>query len=235
MKPCLIKQPAGIGDVFFCQKIARIMMQHGYKVIWPLRPDIHWIQRYIKDIWFPMTTDEFPMKDIYFRGSGAVVEEGGAFISPATADMTHNDGKIMSSKYSMVGLDHSDWKEYFKFERNFAKEDDLYYNVLGLKDDSEFVFINNLYNTDVRDSELLSPENYDLPVVELKIIEGFTLFDWCKVLEKAKSVFTINTSINYLIDVLDTSYERYVIIAHSEQNKREIDYLFSTPHEMICK
>ena len=37
MKPCLIKQPAGIGDVFFCQKIARIMMQHGYKIIWPLR------------------------------------------------------------------------------------------------------------------------------------------------------------------------------------------------------
>ena len=210
-------------------------MQHGYKIIWPLRPDIHWIQRYIKDIWFPMTTDEFPMKDIFFRGAGAVVEEGGAFISPATADMTHNDRKIMSSKFSMVGLDHSDWKDYFKFERNTEKEDELYYDILGLKDDSEFVFINNLYNTDIRDCELLSPENYNLPAVELKIIEGFTLFDWCKVLEKAKSVFTINTSINYLIDVLDTSYERYVIIAHDEKNKSEIDYLFTTPHEMICK
>lgn len=235
MKPCLIKQPAGIGDIFFCQKIARVMMQNRYQVIWPLRPDIHWIKDYIKDIYFPTTEDDFLGKDIYERGAGAVIEENGAFISTATADMTHNDGRIMSSKYSMLGLDHSDWKEYFKFERNFDKEDDLYYNVLGLKDDSEFVFINNLYNTDIRDSELLSPENYDLPVVELKILEGFTLFDWCKVLERAKSVFTINTSINYLIDVLDTSYEKYVIIAHSEQNKREIDYLFSTPHEMICK
>ena len=75
-----------------------------------------------------------------------------------------------------------------------------------------------------------------LPAVELKIYEGFTqFFDWCKVLEKAKSVYTINTSINYLIDVLDTTYERYVIIAHDEGNKSEIDYLFSTPHEMICK
>ena len=211
------------------------MMQNRYQVIWPLRPDIHWIKDYIKDIYFPTTEDDFLGKDIYERGAGAVIEENGAFISTATADMTHNDGKIMSSKYSMLGLDYSDWKEYFKFERNFDKEDDLYYNVLGLKDDSEFVFINNLYNTDIRDSELLSPENYDLPVVELKILEGFTLFDWCKVLERAKSVFTINTSINYLIDVLDTSYEKYVIIAHSEQNKREIDYLFSTPHEMICK
>ena len=193
------------------------MMDQGYQVIWPLRPDIHWIKDYIKDIYFPTTDDDFIGKDIYDRGAGAVVEEGGAFISPSTADITHNDGKIMSSKYSMVGLDHSDWQDYFKFERNFDKEDDLYYNVLGLKDDSEFVFINNLYNTDIRDCELLSPENYDLPVVELKIMDGFTLFDWCKVLEKAKSVFTINTSINYLIDVLDTSYEKYVIIAHHEQ------------------
>tara|TARA_Y100000992_G_scaffold127179_1_gene83479 strand:- start:9 stop:557 length:549 start_codon:yes stop_codon:yes gene_type:complete len=182
-----------------------------------------------------MTTDDFPMKDIYFRGAGAVVEENGAFISLATADMTHNDGKIMSSKYATVGIDYSDWKDYFKFKRNFAKEDELYYNTLGLTDDSEFVFINNLYNTDIRDSELLSSENYDLPAVELKIHKGFTLFDWCKVLEKAKSVYTINTSINYLIDVLDTTYERYVIIAHNESNKSEIDYLFSTPHEMICK
>ena len=40
---------------------------------------------------------------------------------------------------------------------------------------------------------------------------------------------------DYIIDVLETSYERYVIIAHNEQNKTEIDYLFKTPHEMICK
>jgi hypothetical protein len=148
--------------------------------------------------------------------------------------MTHNDGKIMSSKYSMVGLDYSDWQDYFKFDRNFEKEDDLYYNVLGLKDDSEFVFINNLYNEN-RDCDLLKPENYNLPAVELQYVDGFTLFDWCKVFEKAKSVYTINTSLNYIIDVLDTSYDEYVIIAHNEKNKTEIDYLFSTPHKMICK
>ena len=211
------------------------MMTQGYDIIWPLRPDIIWIKNYIKEFNFPTTEDDFPMKDIYQNGAGCAIEEAGAFISTATADMTHNDGKIMRSKYSMLNIDHSDWQNYFRFTRNIDKEEDLYYNVLGLKDDSEFVFINNLHNTDVINSGILSPENYDLPVVELKIIDGFTLFDWCKVLEKAKSVYTINTSINYIIDVLETSYERYVIIAHNEQNKTEIDYLFKTPHEMICK
>lgn len=211
------------------------MMQNRYQIVWPLRKDIAWIRDYIKDIYFPSVEDTFPGKDIFDMGAGCVIEENGAFISTATADITHNDGKIMSSKYSMLGLDYSDWQDYFKFERNLDKEDELYYNVLGLKDDSEFVFINNLYNTDIRDSNLLSKEQFQMPVVELKILDGFTLFDWCKVLERAKKIYTINTSINYIIEVLDTTYDEYVIYAHDEKNKSEIDYLFKKPHTMLCK
>ena len=235
MKWCLIKQPAGIGDVFFCQKIARYMMSQQYQVIWPLRSDISWIRHYIRDIYFPTIDDQFPGKEFYDQGMGYKIQDDSAFISLATADMTNNDGKIMSSKYSMLDLDHSDWQDYFLFERDLDKEDDLYYNVLGLQDDSQFAFINNLYNTDVRNSHLLSKEQFDLPTVELKIIDGFTLFDWCKVLEKAKQIHTINTAINYLIDVIDTSYDEYIIYAHNESNKYQIDYLFKKPHIMLCK
>ena len=235
MKLCLIKQPAGIGDVFFCQKIARVMIERGYDIVWPLKPEIHWIQKYIKDIWFPMITDNFPMNEIYSNGVGFSIENNLAFISTATADMTHNDGKIMSSKYSMLDMDYSNWQYYFHFERNIDKENDLYYNILGLTDDSEFVFISNLYNTEIRDSKFISPKQFDLPVVELQILDGFTLFDWCKVLEKAKKIHTVNTSINYIIDVLNTSYDEYIIYAHDEKNKTEINYLFQKPHKMLCR
>lgn len=211
------------------------MMDRGYQIIWPLRPDIAWIANYIKDINFPTLNDDFIGKEIYEQFAGYIIEENAAFISIATADMTHNDGKIMSSKYSMLGFDFSDWQQYFKFDRDLDKESDLYYNVLGLTDDSQFIFINNLYNTDIRNSNLLSKDTFDLPVVELKIIDGYTLFDWCKVLEKAKEIHTINTSINYIIDVLDTTYDEYVIYAHDEKNKKEIDYLFKKSHKMLCK
>ena len=147
MKPCVIKQPAGIGDIFFCQKIARYMAHHGYQIIWPVKPEIAWIGDYIKGILFCTTEEEFPMKDIYDQATGYVIEDTGAFISTATADITHNDSRIMSSKYTMLGMDYSDWAKYFIFERNLDKENDLYYNVLGLTDDSEFAFISNLYNT----------------------------------------------------------------------------------------
>ena len=141
----------------------------------------------------------------------------------------------MSSKLTMLGMEHDDWRDYFLFKRNLDKENDLYYNVLGLKDDSEYVFISNLYNTDIRDSKFISKDQFDLPVVELQILDGFTLFDWCKVLEKAKKIYTVNTAINYIIDVLETSYNEYVIYAHDEENVTQIDYLFKKPHTMLCR
>ena len=36
-------------------------------------------------------------------------------------------------------------------------------------------------------------------------------------------------------NVLDTVYDEYVIYAHDEKNKTEIDYLFKKPHVMLCK
>jgi hypothetical protein len=226
MKPCIIKQSAGIGDVFFCQKIAKVMLSKGYQVIWPLRPDITWIGDYIEDIYFPSLDEDFPGKDIYHQFGGYVIEENVAFISLATADLTHNDGKIMSSKYSMLDIDYSDWQEYFKFIRNLDKENDLYYNVLGLKDDTEFVFINNLYNTDIRDSKLISPNQFDLPVIELRLIDGFTLFDWCKVLEKAKEIYTIPTSICFIIEVIQTDAKIFYYPKDRKQYN-DVSYIFN--------
>ena len=240
-----MKQPAGIGDIFFCQKIARYFKHYGYTVYWPVLPSLTWIQDYIPVIEFPSLDDDFPGKGIiYEEGMGFHIGElqpntsgpHNAFVNTANADLTHNDGKIMSSKYSMLGMDHSDWQKYFLFRRFEEKENELFYNILGLNDDSEYVFINNLYNTDVRDSKFLSAEQFDLPVVPLRIIDGFTIFDWCTVMERAKKIHTVNTAINYIIDGLETLfYDEYVIYAHDENNKSEIDYLFKKPHTMLCR
>ena len=47
MKYALIKQPIGIGDVFYLQKFAFILKKNGYDVVWPLRDDIFWIKDYV--------------------------------------------------------------------------------------------------------------------------------------------------------------------------------------------
>lgn len=207
----------------------------GYEIIWPLRDDILWLGNYIKSINFCSRDDNFHGKE-YYGQDAVIVTPNFVYLGIMRSHLWGiGDDKVMSSKYSILNMNHSDWRSGFTFDRKLDKEKDIYYNLLGLKDDSEYVFINNLYNTDIRDSKFISQDQFDLPVVELQILDGFTLFDWCKVLEKAKKIYTVNTAINYIIDVLDTSYDEYVIYAHDEENKPQIDYLFKKPHTMLCR
>lgn len=234
-KICLIHHFAGIGDIFFLQFVARRYLSMGYKIIWPLRPDILWIKEYISDIDFCSVNDDFPGKQ-YYGQDLVIISPQFVYLGimrPHLWNVGYN--KIMSSKYQIMNLNWEDWSSGFVFNRNRKKEENLYSNVLKLNKDSEYVLINNFYNTDNRDSKLLSKDQFTLPVVELKILDGFTLFDWCKVIEKAKKIYTINTSINYLIEVLNTNFDEYVIYAHNQDNQKEIDYLFKKPHKMLCK
>lgn len=207
----------------------------GYEIIWPIRDDILWLGDYIKCINFCSRDDNFSGKE-YYGQDAVIVTPNFVYLGIMRSHLWGiGDDKIMSSKYSILNMNYSDWMSGFTFDRKLDKENDLYYNILKLKDDSNFVFINNLYNTDIRDSKFISHNQFDLPVVELQIIDGFTLFDWCKVLEKAKKIYTVNTSINYIIEVLNISCDEYVIYAHDKNNKSQIDYLFQKPHKMLCR
>lgn len=207
-KKVLIKQPAGIGDVFYLQKMAHLLRENGYSIIWPLRSDILWIKDYIDGIEFCSVDDDFYAKEFYLNTREFVVEsEDFLFLSP---DGIQFQGKrIMESKYLMIGQTDSDWYNYFNFNRNIDKENTLYYDVLGLTDKTQYVFVNKFSNTDIRKSNVIDHLKFDLPTVELKIIEGYTLFDWCKVLENANEIHTVHTSINYVIDKLNLKAKVY--------------------------
>ena len=236
-KICLIHQPAGIGDVFFLQYVVRKYMAMGYHVIWPLKDEILWIKDYILDIEFCSRQDDFPGKQYY--GQDVVI------LSPQFVylglDKPHfwqnNYGvkdedtcMVMQSKYLLMNLDWNQWSEGFKFTRNIDKENDLYYNVLGLKDDSEYVFSNRYANTENRkNNELIFPE-FDLPVIENAIGGGFNLFDWCKVIENAKEIHTVHTSVPYLIDKLNIKAVKYCMYQGIHQpNVEHIPFLNNTP------
>ena len=66
----------------------------------------------------------------------------------------------MESKYHMIHASDHDWFDYFTFNRNLEKEKDLYYNVLGLTDDSQYVFLNNMASVETLSlcSELCKPD-----------------------------------------------------------------------------
>tara|TARA_Y100001938_G_C8060568_1_gene416966 strand:- start:443 stop:1174 length:732 start_codon:yes stop_codon:yes gene_type:complete len=236
-KICLIHQPAGIGDVFFLQYVARKYMAMGYHVIWPLKDEILWIKDYILDIEFCSRQDEFPGKQYY--GQDVVI------LSPQFVylglDKPHfwqnNYGvkdedtcMVMHSKYLMMQLDWTNWSEGFQFDRKIDKESDLYYNVLGLKDDSEYIFVNRYANTENRRNDQLTFPEFDLPVIDLQILKGFSLFDWCKVIENAQEIHTVHTSMPYLIDRLNIKAKKYYMYQGIHQpNVEHIPFLNNTP------
>ena len=49
-------------------------------------------------------------------------------------------------------------------------------------------------------SEYLRESDYGCKVVEMKILEGYSLFDWYKVLENAKEINMVETSLNFLLE-----------------------------------
>tara|TARA_Y100001970_G_scaffold102706_1_gene128959 strand:- start:1443 stop:2162 length:720 start_codon:yes stop_codon:yes gene_type:complete len=212
MKSCIIKQPAGVGDVFFLQKIARTYLDKGHSIIWPLRDDIFWISEYIPDIqWCKLSEWMKDPRSKLFNYAGFGEVEGFIYIDTSTADRTFNTdpNMIMRSKFGLVGIDHKDWGKYFKFNRKNDREDELYYNILGLNDDSEYVYVNDLTNTDIRKTSSLGEKEYDYPVIENRIIDGFSLFDWTKVLENAKEIHTVPTALCYIVDVIDTKAKTF--------------------------
>lgn len=209
MKTCLIKQPAGIGDVFYLQKFAKLIKSAGYEILWPLLDEILWISDYISGINFVSINSNFPGKHLYNSSLHSYEDDDILYISP---DGFQISGKrIMESKYMLISQSDHDWYDYFDFNRNLEKENDLYYNVLGLKDDSEYIFVNKYANTKCIKFNGLQDLKFDKPIVELKIIDGYTLFDWCKVLENAAEIHTVHTSINYVIEKLNIKCKKYMM------------------------
>jgi hypothetical protein len=137
----------------------------------------------------------------------------------------------MEAKYNFLELDFSDWSDYFTFERNSKRENNLYYNILNLKDDSNYILINRKYGSppnsvDCTHIDLSKFNEY----IELDYIDGINLFDWCKVIENAKEIHTVDTSINYIIDKLSLNSKLELYSRYNPANYIHIQNIFKTKY-----
>ncbi len=200
----VIKQPAGLGDIFFCLKIAYAFhKQFSCDIIWPVIPQFMWLKDYIKYpfIQFVNQEKDYPLKNqidkvLYSTRIPDVrvleVEENNKkyiLIPLQHADLLFPGLSVMEAKYKFIDLDFSDWRDFFQFERNINKENQLYYKVLKLTDSSNYTLINKQYGSPP--GTVICPKidstkfsNY----VEMYYVEGYTLFDCCKLIENAKEI-----------------------------------------------
>ena len=69
----------------------------------------------------------------------------------------------------------------------------------------------------------LSNAKYDYPVIENRVVDGFTLLDWTMVLQNAKEIHTVPTAISFIVDVIDTEAQVFYYPNSERQYKDVID------------
>ena len=226
----VINQPFGLGDFLFCIPIARDFIKEGYKVIWPVIPAYQNLNKHFRDITFvnkDALNIDYERKDEYELNGLRVIPLRWSY---EILRLPFRD--CMKSKYLMFKKDWHRWREC-SWVRDVVKEDDLYYNILGLKDDSRFNLINTTFRND-RSGRAAMAVNNGNQNIELRTIEGFTLLDWGKVIERATAIHTVSTSINYMIELLELKAPEIHLYVRrpDERDFRNIDYIFTKRYRL---
>jgi len=214
-KKCLIFQPAGIGDIMFCQYICKQYVQKGYNVIYPLKSSLMYLKEYISNpgVTFIDIESNFEGKQYLNKSIDSIFTDDFVFLNLDQSQRQINtDETTMHSKYSLVNLDFKKWADGFELIRNKEREDWLYYDLLKLKDDSIYSVKNNKYGTPPDTHYFPLPElESDIDLQDMPFIEGTNIMDWCKVLENAKGIVTVDTCILYIMTKLKVKYEYYYL------------------------
>jgi hypothetical protein len=229
-KVCLIYQPCGIGDIFYSIGIARYYQKLGYRVIWPVIKELTYLKEYIPNIEFCSEEENFPKKEYYISSSSLFIYTEDFIFLPIHRSTEVVKGLTMPSKYEASKIYNDIWKENFIWNRNVEKENKLYYDVLGLKENEDYIFINQNFITIPRTVKFpMNIEINDNKIIVMDYIEGYTVFDWAKVIEKAKGIITIDTCILFMIDILKCDSEYfYCYTRNGMDTYKELKDIFQT-------
>lgn len=236
MKFLLVRQPAGMGDIFYLQKAIQDFINDGYKVIWPLADVYYYLKDYIKNlnIEFYNETKNFPYKQLYYSKTPLQGKDGDTevlFIPFQDADALLKM-PAMKAKYPLVNKDSNDWQSYFNFERNPEREARLKTHY-GITDGQDFIFINNTFGSPpqmfTRTTKVESKETRLIyNDLTLKYSDGspIHLFDYCWLFEHAKEIHTVETSFCYLIEKLNTTDKLFMYSRTKPGNTPNSDFSY---------
>lgn len=220
MKKLLIRQPAGLGDIFMCLKIAKVYQDKGYDIIWPVYDDYIYINDYLQtDFKFIPQSSNFQGKELFVAKSREVIDSADFMYLPLQDASWVVGEPVMDAKFRISNVDIKDYLDYFNFTRNTKRENDLMYNKLDLMDISSYRLLNKNYaslpDTRVFDRNFIqTPRN--LFNVEMIIDKYSHIFDWCKTIEYAKEFHTVGTSITFIVEKLNLRGEQIFMYRRPE-------------------
>ena len=213
MKTCLIRQPAGLGDILYCYKIAKLLLEKNRvdEIIWPVIDQYNFLGKYLTDfkIYFLNERCKFPFKNYYESNIIHITERDDILYIPlqhADRALPYNSNTCnhpMYVKYEMCNnLDFTDWYQYLNINRNYKREKKLI-DKLNININEPFNVVNLNFGSPPNSVKCPEPKltnNY--PVIYLDYINDYNIFDWLSILEAATEVHTVETSLCYLLRYL---------------------------------
>jgi hypothetical protein len=200
-KVCLIYQPLGLGDILWVQQIIDTIISDGYIVYYPVG-NIYYdiVSSYIKKknlIWIK-ETDDFPLKQ-YYGQINFHQTENELYVPLSYADRYVPNASVMISKYYFLSVPIGDYRKHFSIRRNYERENNLAQKY-GLIDD--YILINPSFGTESQQRDIVIETNSKVHYMNIQQDRDneFHIFDWIMVLENAKEIHTVETSLCYLID-----------------------------------
>lgn len=220
-KVCLIYQPLGLGDIIWVQPIVDTIIADGYEVYYPVG-DVYYeiVSSYIKkkNLNWVRESDSFPLKQ-YYGSVNVHQSETELYVPLSYADRYVPQSSVMISKYYFLSVPIRDYRKSFSLKRNYERENKLM-QTYGLVD--EYIIVNNSFGTNAQQRDIVIDS--DIKVHYMNIDQdkknGFHIFDWIMVLENAKQIHTVETSLCYLIDkyCLDNELHMYEKRTSSQPN-----------------
>jgi hypothetical protein len=213
-----IIQPAGIGDIIFCQKIAKTYSKKG-KIYWPVVDSIKGIKDYI----ICPGLEDIPEPTIPINNYFLIQLDG--------IDRRFPGMSVLKAKYKYIDLDWTDWKDYVTFKRNKRKENKLRKH-LGIEEGEVFILICDTVGTppNTRFVPIIPVGTPIKKVIRMQPIEGFSVFDWCGILEDAKEIYSVDTCIQYITEFLELKATRLELFSRfNPANYMHIEGLFKKP------
>jgi len=197
-KKLLLKQPGKTWDIIICLPIANYYARQGYKIEW-LCPDIyHPLFKYV-DYVTPITKSQGRYDKEIDLSFGLDPRSPVHFKWIARKPSLDS---FVTLKYEIAGVPLSELSN-LQYNRNEKNEDTLF-ELLGCHQMGDYILA---HRSSDYGSVIDIPSHY--PVVDFVQNGSFTIFDWRKVIEGAKEIHCIDSSLVNFADRCNPSGSLY--------------------------
>ena len=217
-----VSQPFGVGDIIFSAALVEKFRPHN--VVWPVLPHfVDGCQRaYPQFSFVPWYEPAHERRDEHYTKDARYIP-----MRWAVENLRKSYSHVMRTKYDLY---FEDWQQWLTVKplRDYEREKKLM-TILNIAHNERINLVSMKFGSDAALCRDISIAN-GLRTVEMAPVDGFSLFDWIGIIETAKEIHAVSSSILYLAAMFAKGkvfvYHRTRLVNKDENNFATVKYIF---------